>query len=563
VVDLHPHQIKAIEELGNGKILYGGVGVGKSRTVIGYFVSKVCGGEYGVYGSMQTPKDIIVITTAKKRDSLDWEDEAIKFNISPIRQFSIDGVKLTVDSWNNIGKYTEVKDAFFVFDEQRVVGYGAWTKAFVKIAKSNEWVLLSATPGDTWLDYIPVFIANGWYKHKTDFTDQHVVWVPRVKYPKVQRYLDTPTLVRRRNEVLVHMPFVRTTTRHAVDVYCDYDQELFDKVVKKRWHVFESRPLRDAGEMFGVMRKVVNSDTSRLSALRDLQKKHPRLIVFYNFDYELEMLRTLSPPRNDSTGSSETTSSTSTAGGERTLDPSSKTDGTSTSSESTTSASTTASSTSQEKTTRSPSSSTDSVSPHTVSTGCDEHRCRGECVPAWKELPSTTILSENERREEWPNTSTLTSSSSTPEPSLESTSQTRKSGGSGSTHGGRHLTVVKSSPETAQPRGTDGELVVAEWNGHNHDAVPTTARWLYLVQYRAGAEGWNCIDTDAMVFFSQTYSYRDWWQAHGRIDRLNTPFKDLYYYHLISKSIIDKAIRKALRTKKSFNERNLRLPNAA
>jgi hypothetical protein len=411
-VELHKHQQEAVDKMHNGCVLYGGVGTGKSITSLAYFVSKVCKGTYNDYGSMRSPRDVYVITTAKKRDSKDWEREAIRFGITEDVETTIQGVTITVDSWNNLAKYTEVKDAFFIFDEQRVVGYGAWSKAFIKIAKSNEWVLLSATPGDTWLDYIPVFIANGWYKHKTDFTDQHVIWTPRVKYPKVLRYQNVGTLVRRRNDVLVHMPYERHTTRHSVRVKCDYDKNMFDRVVNKRWHVYEERPLRDVAEMFSVMRKVVNSDKSRLSELMSLMEKHPKIIVFYNFDYELKALRQLACKWTEDEGYGE------------------------------------------------------------------------ECVPSG--------------------------------------------------------------------------VAVAEWNGHKHEEIPAnSARWVYLVQYRAGAEGWNCIETDAICFFSQTYSYRDWWQAHGRIDRLNTPFSDLYYYHLVSDSVIDKAIQRSLRVKKNFNERDL------
>lgn len=412
-VELHPHQQEAVDKMHNGCVLYGGVGVGKSITAMAYYVSKVCKGTYNDFGSMRTPKEVYVITTAKKRDSADWEKEAIAFGISHIPEASRPGTKVTVDSWNNLKKYVEVKDAFFIFDEQRVVGYGAWSRAFIKIARSNEWILLSATPGDTWLDYIPVFIANGWYKHKTDFLDQHVIWTPRVKYPKVLRYQDVGTLVRRRNDVLVHMPYERHTTRHPVDIWCDFDEEAFNKAVNKRWHVFEKRPLRDVAELFSVMRKIVNSDASRLEAVRGLLERHPKLIVFYNFDYELEMLRTLGCKWTEDEGEGE------------------------------------------------------------------------ECVPSG--------------------------------------------------------------------------ITVAEWNGHKHEEIPQTERWVYLVQYRAGAEGWNCVATDAICFWSQTYSYRDWWQAHGRIDRLNTLFTDLFYYHLVSRSVIDKAIRKALKAKKSFNEKDLAL----
>ena len=419
-IELHPHQVEGVAKMQNGCILYGGVGVGKTITSLAYYVTRVCGGELNKQKTMKTPKDVYVITTAKVRDDKGFELTAAQMGIFNDPGLSLDGVKITVDSWNNLHKYVEVKDAFFIFDEQRVVGYGAWSRAFIKVAKSNEWILLSATPGDTWLDYIPVFIANGWYKHKTDFLDQHVIWTPRVKYPKVLRYQNVGKLVRYRNQILVHMPLDRHTKRHPVDIWCDYDAEMFERVTKKRWHVYEQRPLRDVAELFIVMRKVVNSDSSRTQAIQKLLGQHPKLIVFYNFDYELEMLRSL-----------------------------------------------------------------------------------GESL------------------------------------SMDSTSL--------------------STDSTRSEVGSDGGFAIAEWNGHNHQPVPTTDSWLYLVQYRAGAEGWNCIETDAIVFFSQTYSYRDWWQAHGRIDRINTPFTDLWYYHLVSRSIIDKAIRKALKAKKTFNERDLDL----
>lgn len=332
---------------------------------------------------------------------------------------------LTVDSWNNIGKYIDVRDAFFIFDEQRLVGAGAWTKAFIKIAKANRWILLTATPGDTWLDYIPVFVANGFYKNRTEFKREHVVYNTFSKFPKVDRYISVGRLVRLRNQLLVEMPYERHTTRHIHEIVVDHDVELFKRVVKDRWHVYENRPLRDVSELFSVMRKVVNSDPGRLTQIQKLMSQHPRLIVFYNFDYELEMLRSLG----------------------------------------------------QE----------DQIPPFDCGTNC----------PGCK--------------------------------------------------------------KTQKSHSDSQSFAVAEWNGHKHEEIPTTDRWLYLVQYRAGAEGWNCIETDAICFFSQTYSYRDWWQAHGRIDRLNTKFTDLWYYHLVSRSVIDKAIRKALKDKKNFNERDLAL----
>jgi superfamily II DNA or RNA helicase len=380
---LRPHQEDALSRMHNGSILCGNVGSGKSITAVAY------------YDKNERPRDVIVITTAKKRDSLDWVGEFLTAQV--YRDIRTEGTgSLTVDSWNNIGKYTDVEDAFFIFDEQRLVGSGHWTKSFVKIAKSNRWILLSATPGDTWLDYIPVFIANGFYKNRTEFKRQHVVYEPYVKYPKVRGYIGVSKLVKLRESILVDMPYTSHTVRHSKDVHVEYDKELFDEVVKKRWHVYENRPLRDVSELFSVMRKVVNSDESRLAAIRGLMLDHPRLIVFYNFDYELEILRSLSK---------------------------------------------------------------------------------------------------------------------------------------------------------------NPQIQISEWNGHKHQPIPSTNSWVYLVQYTAGSEGWNCVETDAICFYSLTYSYKQWWQSHGRIDRLNTPFTHLYYYVLKSKSVMDMGIWRSLREKKSFNER--------
>jgi len=379
-MELYPHQRKAVNDLHNGSILWGGVGTGKSLTAMAYYMAK------------EAPRNLFVITTAKKRDSLDWEREAARYGVGKAPNATVAGV-LTVDSWNNIRKYEDVDGAFFIFDEQRLVGSGAWTKSFIRIARNNGWILLSATPGDTWLDYIPVFIANGFYKNRTEFKREHVVYNHYSKFPKVERYVNTGKLLKLRDHILVEMPYIRHTTRHSETIFVEFDQDLFGRVTKDRWHVFEDRPLNDVGELFIVMRKVVNSDPSRLEAIRCLLEKHPKIIVFYNFDYELEVLRTLS-----------------------------------------------------------------------------------EDVP------------------------------------------------------------------------------MAEWNGHRHQEIPKTDRWVYLVQYVAGSEGWNCVETDVMVFYSLTYSYKNFHQAHGRIDRLNTEFTDLTYYTLMSKSVIDRAVIGALRKKKSFNE---------
>jgi len=379
-VKLYPHQEYAVDQMHNGCILWGGVGTGKSLTAVAYYMQK------------EAPKDVYVITTAKKRDSVDWEGDFTKYGVGKFKNATVAGV-LTVDSWNNIDKYRNVQNAFFIFDEQRLVGSGAWVKSFVEIARHNRWILLSATPGDTWMDYIPVFIANGYYKNRTAFKQEHVVYKPFRKFPQISRYNGVGRLVRLRNEVLVEMPYHPHTVRHSYEILVDYDRDLYEMAVKKRWHIYESRPLKDAGELFMVMRKIVNSGPCRMQELRKLMLKHPKLIVFYNFDYELELLRSLA-----------------------------------------------------------------------------------------------------------------------------------------------------------------GITTVHEWNGHRHQELPKTDSWVYLVQYAAGAEGWNCTSTDAIVFYSLTYSYKMWQQAHGRIDRINTPFRDLFYYTLKSDSTIDEAVWKSLLSKKNFNE---------
>lgn len=434
-MELYQHQKDAIAKLRNGNILWGGVGTGKSMAAAAYYMAQ------------EAPKDVYVITTAKKRDSLDWLGEFAAFGVGEAKDATVAGV-LTIDSWNNIGKYIDVRNSFFIFDEQRLVGSGAWTKSFIKIAKHNRWILLSATPGDTWIDYIPVFVANGFYKNRTEFKREHVVYNTYSKFPKVDRYVSVGRLVKYRNQLLVEMPYVRNTNRCSTDIIVDYDVTQFNKVMKKRWHVYENRPLHNVAEMFSVMRKVVNSDSSRLRATQSLMEKHPKLIVFYNFDYELDLLRTLENP---------------------------------------------------------------TVSQHT--TGTDQ-----------------SISGKQ--------TKSLGGKQTQPKPHSPEKSV-------------KKLSVFPSTTDS----GTT--FSVAEWNGHNHHPLPTSDRWVYLVQYVAGSEGWNCVETDAMVFYSLTYSYKNWHQAHGRIDRLNTPFIDLFYYTLKSNSAIDQAVAKSLRGKKSFNEANL------
>ena len=374
-VPLYDYQQDAVDRLKNGSILCGGVGSGKSRTSLAY------------YYKVARTKDLYIITTARKRDTKEWEDEIEPFNLKR---------KVTIDSWNNIGKYKDIVGAFFIFDEQRVVGYGAWVKSFLKITRVNEWILLSATPGDTWQDYIPVFIANGFYRNKTEFAREHIIYSRFSKYPKIDRYVNEGKLLRLRRQILVTMDFKRKTVSHHEDIYVSYDISLYKDVTRSRWDPYKNEPIPDASGLCYVWRKIVNTSEARQVALLEIFEKHPKLIVFYNFNYELDILKEMF--------------------------------------------------------------------------------------------------------------------------------------------------------------GAYAGVQVAEWNGHKHESIPTGQSWVYLVQYTAGAEGWNCITTDTIVFYSQNYSYKIRQQAAGRIDRLNTPYTDLYYYHLKSRSGIDLAISKALKEKKKFNE---------
>ena len=400
-IGLYDYQIDAVKRMKNGCILNGGVGSGKSRTALAYYYlrnggdpASLCGDNY--IPMDDPPKDLYIITTARKRDTLEWDGDMAPFLLSTHTDINLYCNKVVVDSWNNITKYKEVTDAFFIFDEDRVTGSGVWVKSFLKITKSNEWIILSATPGDTWQDYIPVFLANGFYKNKSEFIREHIVYSRFSKFPKVDRYLNTGRLIRLRNNILIDMDFHRDTVPHHEDVYVSYDISAYKDICRNRWNPWEDKPIENASEFCYSLRKIVNTDEARQVALLQIIEEHPKAIIFYNFDYELDILKKL---------------------------------------------------------------------------------YYGE------------------------------------------------------------------------------DFEIAEWNGHKHQEVPKGDKWVYLVQYTAGNEGWNCVRTDTMIFYSQNYSYKVMTQAAGRIDRLNTPYKDLYYYHIKSRSGIDLAISKALKNKKKFNER--------
>ena len=400
-MELRDYQLDAINKMKNGCILNGGVGSGKSLTSLSYYYLQNGGSIKFLLGEDYVPmddcniSDLYIITTARKRDTFEWEGEMSHFLLSTHAECNIYGNKVVVDSWNNIQKYKDVTDSFFIFDEQRVVGSGAWVKAFLQIAKKNKWILLSATPGDTWSDYIPVFIANGFYKNKTEFMREHAVFSRFSKFPKIEKYIGTGRLIRQRREILVDMKFERETVQHHYDIYVTYDSTQYKDVMKRRWDIWNDEPIINASGLCYALRKIVNTHDSRSTKLLELFETHKKIIVFYNFDYELEILKSL---------------------------------------------------------------------------------YYGE------------------------------------------------------------------------------DVIVAEWNGHKHEPTPTGNKWVYLVQYTAGAEGWNCIKTDTIIFYSLNYSYKIMHQSAGRIDRLNTPYTDLYYYYMKTRSGIDLAIERALNDKRKFNE---------
>lgn len=396
-IKLYEHQAQAIKKMHDGCILCGGVGSGKSRTSLAYYFSVVCDGKLDPYVPMQNPKDLYIITTARKRDTLEWDGELAPFLLSTKSENNSykDLITVTVDSWNNIKKYTSIEHSFFIFDEQRVIGSGSWVKAFYKITQKNQWILLSATPGDTWMDYIPVFVANGYYRNRTEFITRHVIYNRYSKFPKVEKYFDQGRLVRYKNNILVNMDFDKPTSAHHQTIITEYDKELYKYLYSKRWNIFEDKPVANAAELCYLMRKVINSDPSRIEEILKITEEHPKVIIFYNYDYELDILK------NANYG------------------------------------------------------------------------------PGY---------------------------------------------------------------------------IIAEWNGHKHELIPRSDKWVYLVQYTAGAEGWNCIETDTMIFYSLNYSYKIMVQSAGRIDRMNTPFSDLYYYRLRSAAPLDLAISRALTKKQNFNE---------
>lgn len=391
-MELYGHQIKALKKMHNGCCLCGETGSGKSLTALAYYHLS-CGGTLkidgkGRFGRMKKPRPLYIITTPKKRDDGDWVMECTKIAC---------GEDVIVDSWNNIKKYRNITGAFFIFDEQRVSGKGVWAKTFIRIARRNQWILLSATPGDDWEDYIPLFVANNFYMSRSEMLAKHAIYAPFRNFPQIIGWVDKEVLEGYRDRVLVPMPMAKSTVPNHIDIYCSWDKVKYKTIWRDRWDPYENKPIKETGKLFYLIRRCTNESQDRIDKCKELILRHPRVIIFYNFVFELDILMGLR-----------------------------------------------------------------------------------------KELFGYRF---------------------------------------------------------------------AQWNGDKHQPIPKSKKWVYLVQYNSGAEGWNCVETDTLIFYSQSYSYKQMIQAAGRIDRLNTKYKILYYYHLLSKSPIDKGIRRALENKKNFNEK--------
>lgn len=385
---LYDYQKDVIEKLESGSVLVGGVGSGKTLTSLVWYHDMAC-------SSMNNPKDLYVITTAKKRDSMEWELDGNKIKLTSDKALSPYGVSMTVDSWNNIDKYINIKNCVFIFDEQHITGKGPWVRAFMRIAKYNDWIVVTATPGDKWIEYMPLFIANGFYKNRMDFYTKHVVWNRFTTYPSIDKYINCDLLIQNKDRLLVKMDYESRFEKHVELLYTDYDRSTYDCIIKRRWDPFEMKPLENLSQVNYLLKKASYSHLDKTNHMLDIIKAHKKVIAFYRYNYELEELRSL------------------------------------------------------------------------------------------------RVFLKNTK--------------------------------------------------------------IAELNGMNHDPIPDTDSWLYLVQYNSGSEAWNCVVTNCMVFYSVDYSYKAMVQAAGRIDRVNSKFDELYYYVLVSRAKIDADILECLKNKKEFN----------
>lgn len=295
---LYPHQKEALKRMFNGCILKGGTGSGKSRCGLYYYFQKYGGSiEDQAYNPMKgKPPDLYIISTAKKVRDKEWEGELTPFLLLPDSQTGLTryGNKVVIDSWNVIKKYVDAKNAFFIFDECKVNGKGVWAKCFLQITKRNEWIILSASPGDSWQDYETIFLAHGFFRTRTEFRGEHLVYDPYVKnFPKVTGYRNETRLIRLRDKILVDMEFERHTTQIHEYITCEYNIPLYRDTMRKRWDYFKDEPITQAAGLCYALRRIVNTDESRQVKLLELLDDHPKAIIFYNFEYEREILLNL------------------------------------------------------------------------------------------------------------------------------------------------------------------------------------------------------------------------------------------------------------------------------
>lgn len=402
-VQLRPFQVDCVKHLRSGKVLAAGVGAGKSIMSLYWYVTQCCAYDKSsnlngeLFKLKPSSPDLYIITTAKKRISQEWNDELLRFNlIAGSNSHGMGNVYVTIDSWNNIRKYEGVKDAVFIFDEQRAIGSGVWAKAFVKIAKANKWLMCSATPADGWQDWCSIFIADGFHRNRTEFFRRHAVYSRFTKFPMITKWIDTDYLEKCRDAVLVTCTVPRDTERVWHDLTCGYDREAVKKAMKTRWNPETEAPFANANELVIYLRRLINTDKTRLSYASHVCKDHRRTIIFYSLNAELEE-------------------------------------------------------------------------------------------------------------------------------------------------------ILKLESETG--------IKVYQFNGHKHDPLPEGSDWIYAVQFFSGSEGWNCTTTDTILYWSLPYSYKQFEQAAGRIDRLDTKYKILNYYVMKSFSPLDISIGRALSNKKDFNLR--------
>lgn len=286
-----PHQRDAIRKISNGNVVVGATGSGKSLVGLVYYYTNILEGSVEPFRKPTKSVSLYIITTATKRDSLDWNSECAEFALSTNQEASVNGIKVVIDSWNNIKKYKDIRGGFFLFDEQKTTGYKRWSKIFIRIAKNNRWILITATPSDRWMDLLSVFIANGFYKNKRDFVNQHVTYNPYVKYPSITGYRNVNKLRILKKRIFVIIDYQSPSIIENKVISVDYDVDALTQIEKTEWNPFTDSPIINLSEFASVLRRSLNSHPSRINEAIRIRNTVKKLIVFYNFNFELEILK--------------------------------------------------------------------------------------------------------------------------------------------------------------------------------------------------------------------------------------------------------------------------------